>query len=143
MKKLSPLDPQSARTVVVTTYSTLHTREVLKTERKFVILEQRPKGGDAKRQKTAGGKQASAASDDRSGDSGSDSEDDWMDIAEMLRRRLKKPRDNQKRVTRFSTTKCAELQDKRLHFLGQHEKVQPDGNLVQYKLSQPDLRQVR
>ncbi|EHK50015.1 hypothetical protein TRIATDRAFT_314854 [Trichoderma atroviride IMI 206040] len=48
---LSPTDPESARTVVVTTYSTLHAKEITKSERKLVIQERRgegnaPKGDD-------------------------------------------------------------------------------------------------
>lgn len=42
---------QSARTVVVTTYSTLYAREIAKSKRKFVIQERQEEGNGPKRRK--------------------------------------------------------------------------------------------
>ncbi|KAL7940427.1 hypothetical protein V8C42DRAFT_356270 [Trichoderma barbatum] len=138
IRNLSPTNPESARTVVVTTYSTLHHREVVRRERKFVILERRQKSKKSKRsRRTAREHDSASESDD------SEAEGDWMDVSEMVKAKLKKPPNALKRVTRYTSEKDPELCGKRLHFLTENDRVQPDGNIVQYKLKRPSLGEIR
>jgi hypothetical protein len=131
---------QSPRTVVVTTYSTLHTREITKSERKFIIQERRQDGNTPKRLKSDDGNSVPSGEGDEvefdiaEFDSAESDDEDWMSPEEMLHCGMKKRLDRQKRVAKFPSINCPELRGKRLKFLAKDDdKIQPDGNLVEYK----------
>ncbi|UKZ55768.1 hypothetical protein TrVGV298_009592 [Trichoderma virens] len=146
LRKLSNSDPQTARIVIMTTYNTLHCREVSRTERRFIFLERKEKGPTAKRPKTMtpppidSTEVDDALRADCNGDS-SDSDSDYYTPAEMLAFQARRPETTPK--LRKYHKGDLELKNKRLHFLKGHERALPDGYLVEYNLVRPALGDVK
>ncbi|PNP51939.1 hypothetical protein THARTR1_07148 [Trichoderma harzianum] len=142
MRNLSPTDPNSARTMVVTTYSTLYNREVMRSEKRFIFLERRQGGRQSKRQRgvngaTLDGDEADTAQPDSNLDS------DWMDMSEMMRAKMKLPMDEKKKIPRYTSEIDPDLRGKRLHFLSDDDSVQPDGSLAQHELKRLFVAKIR
>ncbi|KAL7808405.1 P-loop containing nucleoside triphosphate hydrolase protein [Trichoderma gracile] len=137
LTNMSNDDPQTARTIVLTSYSTLHCREVIRLERRFVFME-RNEGSDHKRRKT----EAAEANGDGEPTSGAvptdetvEDDGDWMPLADLL---AKKSQGTSGKVRKYSRND-PEVQGRRIHFLRDGELAHPDGNLIEYKLVRPSL----
>lgn len=128
---------QSVPTVVATRYSTLHAREITKSERNFNTLKG-PKGDNGNGVLRREGDEAEV-------DSVESNDEDWMTPDEMLRRGISKKRlDHKKKVAKFPPISCPKLRGKRLEVLTKDvNKIQPDDNLAQYKLTHKQLGVIR
>jgi hypothetical protein len=167
MKKMSNSDPQvclsaasqkgqrltskTARTVVMTSYNTLHCREVLRSEKRFIFIDRKGKGPAPKRTKTAPQANTDGDSDvmisgvlnaEESQEEGSGSEsDDYFSVREMLQHKAKGNEAPPKMRKYFPGH--PDLKGKRIHFLRDGEKAVADGNLVEFKLARPDLARIK
>lgn len=138
LRNLDQSDPETGKIVVVTTYPTLHQREVVREEKRFVFLERRQTGAKPKRRAGPSRNRRKAQEEESSG-----SEDDWMDLEEMVSQKIKKRFDASKRVPRYESEDDPELQKRRLHFLSKDDDIQPDGNIVKYRLRRPAVQEIR
>ncbi|KAK0759458.1 hypothetical protein N5P37_007646 [Trichoderma harzianum] len=142
LKKLSNSDPQTARTVIMTTYNTLQTREQVKTEHRFIFVNRKQKGPAKKRAKTMASPprdplgdvddefQAGVMITEDSDPEPSESESDSDDHHTPEQTRRKEARGKLKKYYKGSY----ELEGKRLYFLAKNDRRPADGNLIEYKL---------
>ncbi|KAK4078931.1 hypothetical protein Trihar35433_36 [Trichoderma harzianum] len=138
LRNLDRSDPETGKIVVITTYPTLHQREVVREEKRFVFLERRQTGAKPKRRAGPSRNRRKAQEEESSG-----SEDDWMDLEEMVSQKIKKRFDASKRVPRYESEDDPELQKRRLHFLSEDDDIQPDGNIVKYRLRRPAVQEIQ
>ncbi|PTB47394.1 hypothetical protein M431DRAFT_102340 [Trichoderma harzianum CBS 226.95] len=153
LRKLSPTDPQTARTVVMTTYNTFHCREVIRNEKRFIFLGRKEKGPPKKRAKTAPPPKNHLITDEaiRKGvrftqdtDPDRESEDDGDDDytpEEMLAFQAKRTQ-NSTKIRKYYKGDW-EVESKRIHFLKDDEQGIPDGNLVEYHLAREALGDIK
>ncbi|KAF3073076.1 hypothetical protein CFAM422_004963 [Trichoderma lentiforme] len=92
LQKLSPTNPRSGRTVILTTYSTLQRREVTTVERRFVFEDREESGPPPKRQRTEKNTGSNAVHDASSEDEADDSDDDEMAQQRSARKDTKRIR---------------------------------------------------
>ncbi|KAH0524312.1 hypothetical protein TsFJ059_006841 [Trichoderma semiorbis] len=135
LQKLSPTNPRSGRTVILTTYSTLHRREITTVEQRFVFEDREQRGPPPKRQKTEKNTVSNAAHVASSEDEADNRDDD-----EMARQRS--ARKDTKRIRTYYKGD-PDLKGKRLETLAQGDERTPDGILVEYRLQNEDLGKIR
>ncbi|KAL7934734.1 hypothetical protein V8C35DRAFT_327100 [Trichoderma chlorosporum] len=151
LRKLSNKKPQTARTVILTTYNTIHCREVSRTERRFIFLDRKEDGPAAKRRKTMTPTHGDGSTDaaistgamitEDSKAQGSDDDDEYYTPEQMLAFHAQRTEANAK-VRKYIKGDW-ELANKKLQFLRDGEKVAPDGVLVEYKLKRPALADIK
>ncbi|KAL7813893.1 hypothetical protein V8C44DRAFT_363803 [Trichoderma aethiopicum] len=153
LQRLSNTNPQTARTVVMTTYNTLYRRDISRTERHFVFLDREGKGPAAKRTRTAtlAPTDGGGPVDDAVMPGSMIIQDcDWENpgsligcytLIQMRRAHARRAEENPRIQNYYKGD--PELKGKRLHFLRPGERGVPDGNLVEYKLVLPALGDVK
>ncbi|KKP02754.1 hypothetical protein THAR02_05143 [Trichoderma harzianum] len=135
LQKLSPTNPRSGRTVILTTYSTLRLREVATVEQRFVFEHPEQSGPPPKRQRTEKNTVPNVAHVSSSEDEADNSDDDEMSQQRSARKDTKRIR------TYYGGG--PELKGKRLETLAQGDERTPDGILVEYRLQNEDLGKIR
>ncbi|KAM6484740.1 hypothetical protein HDV62DRAFT_379126 [Trichoderma sp. SZMC 28011] len=135
LQKLSPTNPRSGRTVILTTYSTLHRRKITTVEQRFVFDDRQQGGRPPKRQRTEKNTVSNAAHVASSEDEADDSDDD-----EMAQQRSACK--DTKRIRTYYKGDPG-LKGKRLETPAQGDERTPDGILVQYRLQDEDLGKIR
>ncbi|KAM0263139.1 hypothetical protein ACHAQJ_001292 [Trichoderma viride] len=132
LRGLPPTNPVSGRTVILTTYSTIHRREILRLEQRFVFVDEEKRGPAYKRQRTDKFPDSAAARDASS--------DDEASTDEAFRQRLA-----QKETERIRTYYKGDpqLKGRRFEILAGPDKRTPDGYLVEYRLYNETLANVR
>ncbi|KAL6825252.1 hypothetical protein V8C40DRAFT_287715 [Trichoderma camerunense] len=135
LQKLSPTNQKSGRTVILTTYSTLHRREITTVEQRFVFDDRQQGGRPPKRQRTEKNTVSNAAHVASSEDEADDSDDD-----EMAQQRSACK--DTKRIRTYYKGDPG-LKGKRLETPAQADERTPDGILVEYRLQDEDLGKIR
>ncbi|KAL6901178.1 hypothetical protein GGI43DRAFT_383518 [Trichoderma evansii] len=130
LRTLKPTDPESGRTVILTSYQTLHRRVISKSERKFVFIK-RPQGGPAPK-RPRNGTLSLYPSTFEADEAVAEADVEMVDESQALK----------KRVREYSPGD-PELKSNQIRFLDKDETTKPDGNLVELKLSNPELSKFR
>ncbi|KAL7906500.1 P-loop containing nucleoside triphosphate hydrolase protein [Trichoderma velutinum] len=135
LQKLSPTNPMSGRTVILTTYSTLHRRDILRVEERFVFEDREQGGPPPKRQRTEKNTSSNVTHEASFEDEADGSDDD--EVAQQ--------RSAHKETNRIRTYYKGDpdLNGKRLEILAQGDERTPDGILAEYRLQNEDLGKIR